>query len=109
LVLAPFSLQTSWLSFWLFLVGAFSGAFYPLGLSILGERIPESGLARANARYLAINCLGSLCGPVITGSVMERFGKPGMFWSLGSYWWSKPVQLNSKNVANPTLAISETQ
>jgi MFS family permease len=81
LVLAPFSLQTSWLSFWLFLVGAFSGAFYPLGLSILGERIPESGLARANARYLAINCLGSLCGPVITGSVMERFGKLGMFWS----------------------------
>jgi len=120
LVLAPFSLQSSWLSFWLFLVGAFSGAFYPLGLSILGERIPESGLARANARYLAINCLGSLCGPVITGSVMERFGKPGMFWSplaavilvlgcwLGSYWWSKPVRLNSENVASPTLAISET-
>src|SRR5262249_32564615 len=64
---------------WLFLAGACSGAFYPLGLALLGEELPAATLARANAWYLAINCCGSLVGPVVTGAVMDRFGKPAMF------------------------------
>jgi MFS family permease len=64
---------------WLFLVGACSGAFYPLGLAILGERIPSAGLPRASAWYLAINCLGSITGPVLTGHAMEWFGRRAMF------------------------------
>src|SRR5579871_571922 len=51
---------SGWLRLWLFLVGACSGAFYPLGLAVLGERLPGPRLARANAWYLAINCCGSL-------------------------------------------------
>jgi MFS family permease len=68
-----------WLMLWLFLVGACSGAFYPLGLAILGEDVPENQLARASAWYLAINCCGSLIGPVVSGMAMDRFGKPAMF------------------------------
>jgi MFS family permease len=64
---------------WLFLVGACSGAFYPLGLGLLGDRLPETALARAGAWYLGINCLGSLSGPVIMGKVMDQFGQPAMF------------------------------
>jgi MFS family permease len=64
---------------WLFLVGACSGAFYPLGLATLGERTPPAGLARANAWYLAINCVGSLIGPACTGHIMDRFGQRAMF------------------------------
>jgi MFS family permease len=74
LSLLPFCGDSPWLAFWLFLVGACSGAFYPLGLAILGERIPNSGLARANAWFLAINCLGSLTGPGVMGEMMDRFG-----------------------------------
>jgi len=63
----------------LFLVGACSGAFYPLGLAVLGERLPSAGLARASAWYLAINCLGSVTGPVVAGAAMDCFGRHALF------------------------------
>jgi MFS family permease len=79
LICAPFCSDAAWLSFWLFVTGACSGAFYPLGLAILGERLPGPGLARANAWYLAINCAGSLIGPAITGFMMDLLGKRAVF------------------------------
>jgi MFS family permease len=69
----------AWLAAWLFVVGACSGAFYPLGLALLGERTPPAGLARANAWYLAINCVGSLTGPVVAGAAMDCFGRGALF------------------------------
>lgn len=70
-----------WLTAWLFVVGACSGAFYPLGLAILGAHLPTSALARANAWYLAINCVGSLIGPAVSGAAMDLFGGEAMFLS----------------------------
>lgn len=76
----PFGTANSvWFRVWLFLVGACSGSFYPLGLAILGARLPESHLARANAWYLAMNCCGSLIGPVASGILMDHWGKPALF------------------------------
>ncbi len=63
----------------LFLLGACCGALYPLGLALLGERVPPAELARANAHYLASNCVGSLCGPTLLGLVIDRFGQPSQF------------------------------
>jgi MFS family permease len=70
---------TAWLALWLFAVGACSGAFYPLGLALLGERLPPARLARANAWFLAINCAGSVTGPAVAGHVMDRFGRGALF------------------------------
>jgi MFS family permease len=63
----------------LFLLGTCCGALYPLGLALLGERVPQAGLARANAYYLASNCAGSLCGPALLGLVIDWFGQPALF------------------------------
>jgi MFS family permease len=63
----------------LFVAGACSSALYPLGLALLGERLPPSGLARAGAWYLAINCIGSVTGPVVAGAAMDRFGNAAVF------------------------------
>jgi MFS family permease len=79
LICLPLSAGSVWLGVWLFLLGACSSAFYPLGLSLLGERVAPSGLARANAWYLALNCLGSLTGPVLMGKAMDAFGKNALF------------------------------
>ena len=79
LICMPLSAGSAWLGVWLFLLGACSSAFYPLGLALLGERITGPGLARANAWYLALNCLGSLMGPVLMGRAMVQFGKPALF------------------------------
>src|SRR5262249_15537838 len=79
LLAVPLSSASAWLAAWLFLLGACSSAFYPLGLALLGERIAPSELARANAWYLALNCLGSLVGPLIMGWAMDLFGKRALF------------------------------
>ncbi len=79
----PFSQGIVPLAAFLFLAGACSGAFYPLGLALIGERTPATGLARANAWYLAINCLGSLVGPVATGLAMDWLGRDAMFLAGG--------------------------
>ncbi|HJT78530.1 MAG TPA: MFS transporter [Gemmataceae bacterium] len=79
LALVPLGVGTFWLMLWLFLVGACSGAFYPLGLAILGQRLPAESVPRANAWYLAINCVGSLIGPTFTGALMDRLGRGAMF------------------------------
>ncbi len=78
LIALPFCSGRIVLSICLFLVGACSGAFYPLGLSLLGEQVRDAALPRASACYLALNCLGSLIGPIVTGMVMDGFGKAAM-------------------------------
>jgi MFS family permease len=81
LLAAPYSEQAVWLPFWLTLVGVFSGALYPLGLSLLGERLQPDNLPRANAWYIGINCFGSMINPLMIGPLMEQFGGNAMFWS----------------------------
>jgi MFS family permease len=79
LACVPFTGQPVLLGGWLFLLGAACGALYPLGLALLGERIPTSGMAKANAWYLASNCAGSLSGPVLIGLAIDAFGLRAQF------------------------------
>jgi MFS family permease len=69
------------LSICLFLAGACSSSFYPLGLAVLGERVPASGFAGASAWFLGINCFGSLMGPAAAGAAMDIWGKQAIFLS----------------------------
>jgi MFS family permease len=69
------------LAIFLLVVAAGSAAFYPLGLALLGERTQTTGLARANAWFLGINCVGSLVGPIVAGSAMDWFGGEALFYS----------------------------
>ncbi len=63
----------------LFCFGACSGAMYPLGLSLLGDRMPAAGLARAYAWYLAIECVGSQAGAAAMGYARDHWGESAMF------------------------------
>jgi MFS family permease len=79
LVVLPFCSGGGILAVWLFLVGASCAALYPLGLALLGERVPATALAHANACYLASNCAGSLSGPVLLGLAIDAFGQRALF------------------------------
>jgi MFS family permease len=81
LMIMPFCGPSAWLVTALLVAGACSTAFYPLGVTLLGERLPPTALARGNARFLAFNCLGSLIGPAVAGAAMDLFGKPALFVS----------------------------
>ena len=81
LLVLPSLRGTAPLAFWLLVVAAGSAAFYPLGLALLGERTGSTALARANAWFLAINCLGSLVGPVVAGTAMDLFGNQAFFYA----------------------------
>jgi MFS-type transporter involved in bile tolerance (Atg22 family) len=68
--------------------------------------VPEGSLARANAWYLASNCAGSLCGPVLMGLAIDLFGRLAQFGMaagaivmivgvslvIGSRWKPSPIK-----------------
>jgi MFS family permease len=68
-----------WLAVWLFLLGGCSGAFYPLGLALLGDHDSEMGVARAYAWYMILECVGSQMGPPLMGLARDWWGEGAMF------------------------------
>jgi MFS family permease len=75
----PFCDSAATLALWMWLVASCAGSFYPLGLAVLSENVPANGMARANACVLAVNCLGSVVGPAVTGGAMDLLGRPALF------------------------------
>jgi MFS family permease len=75
----PFCTGLPVLAGWLFVVGACCAALYPLGLALLGERVPPAAMAHANAWFLACNCAGSLAGPVLVGLAIDLYGLVAQF------------------------------
>ena len=75
----PWLTHSFWLAAALFCFGACSGAMYPLGLSLLGDHMPQAGLARAYAWYLAIECVGSQAGAAAMGIARDYWGESAMF------------------------------
>lgn len=56
------------------LLGAFAGTLYPIGLAILGARVPPARLGGANGLFTVFYGLGSVFGPAITGAIMVFVG-----------------------------------
>jgi MFS family permease len=79
LAVMPFCGASAVLVAALLVAGACSTSFYPLGMTLLGARLPPAALARGNARFLMFNCLGSLVGPAVCGVAMDLFGKRSLF------------------------------
>jgi MFS family permease len=68
-----------WLVFWLFLLGGCCGAFYPLGVALLGDGDSEMGVARAYAWYMILESVGSQMGPPLMGIARDWWGEKAMF------------------------------
>jgi MFS family permease len=79
LLVMPWMADSLALAVLLFSFGACTGAMYPLGLSLLGDRVQESSLARAYSWYLAIECLGSVGGAAVMGVARDAWGETAMF------------------------------
>lgn len=76
---APLTTSLAWMGVWLFAFGAFAGAMYPLGLSLLGEWTAAEHLPRAYAVYLALECIGSQGGTAAMGWAWDAWGQGSIF------------------------------
>jgi MFS family permease len=75
----PWCRSPASVGFWLCSLGAATGALYPLGMSLLGDRVPPGLLVRAYSTYLALDCIGSQVGAAAMGEARERWGESAMF------------------------------
>jgi len=64
---------------WLCALGASTGALYPLGMSLLGDRVAPGALVRAYSWYLALDCIGSQAGAAVMGKARDLWGENAMF------------------------------
>ncbi len=79
LVFIPMCTTNIGVGFWLFVLGASTGGLYPLGLSLLGDRVPPAVLVRAYAWYLALDCIGSVMGDLAMGQACQLWGDAALF------------------------------
>ena len=63
--------------------GGIVGAFYPVGLGLLGARFAGADLAGANAAFIMTYALGMLLGPPIVGAGLD-LAPSGFFWVIAA-------------------------
>jgi MFS family permease len=63
-------------------MGLAAGAIYPVGLSIIGDRLGKAQLGAGNSLYTTAYSLGSIAGPISVGMVMDSYGARVMFAPL---------------------------
>lgn len=62
----------------LFVWGGTVVGLYTVSLAMLGDRFAGGELARANAVFVMLYCLGSIVGPPLTGGAMDLLGEGGL-------------------------------
>lgn len=62
----------------IFLYGGIAGAFYTLGLAIMGERLPAGLLAVGNSAFIFAYGAGQLVGPPVSGAAMDAMDPGGL-------------------------------
>lgn len=69
--LAPLHSNLYYLMVIAIIIGAFGGALYPVGLSMIADKINPAKLGSANATFTSIYGVGSIIGPLISALLME--------------------------------------
>jgi MFS family permease len=63
-------------------MGLASGAIYPIGLAMIGDRTPVYQLGAANSLFTTAYSAGSILGPFSVGVLMDAYGPPVLFAPL---------------------------
>jgi len=58
--------------------GAALGAFYTLGMVLIGARFRGADLAAVNVVFIMVWGIGSTAGPALTGAAFDAIGPPGL-------------------------------
>ncbi|MHC2103369.1 MFS transporter [Methylobacterium sp.] len=66
----------------LFAWGGIAGTLYTVGLTTLGDRVPASDLAGANAAFVVLYNVGLMLGPPLIGGGLDLVPPHGFAWAL---------------------------
>nr|WP_253937709.1 MFS transporter [Dickeya dadantii] len=79
----PFSYGTGWVWANVFLLGAVAGSIYTLALVRAGKQFSVVNLVAINALFGVLWGVGSFSGPLVSGSLMQWYGRDGLIAVLG--------------------------
>lgn len=68
----------------IFLYGGVAGAFYTLGLAMMGERLPVGMLAIGNSAFIFSYGAGQLVGPPVSGAAMDAIDPGGLMLAFSA-------------------------
>jgi len=66
------------------LLGGFMSTLYPVCVAHAYDLMPADRAVPVSSRLILLSGLGSVCGPIIGVSLMERFGIDGVLYLLGA-------------------------
>ena len=66
------------------LLGGFMSTFYPVCVADALDRMPADRIVAVSSRLILVSGLGSVLGPIIGMSVMERFDLDGVFYLMAA-------------------------
>jgi MFS family permease len=76
------SATAGWIAITTGVMGLASGAIYPLGLSMIGDRTPVQQLGAANSLFTCAYSAGSILGPFSAGVLIDAYGPRVLFAPL---------------------------
>lgn len=67
-----------------FILAGSMGGIYTASLGLIGDKFRGDELAKANAAFAMMGCLGCIIGTCATGFLMDQFSSKGLVYSLSS-------------------------
>jgi MFS family permease len=76
------SASAGWVAITTAVMGLASGAIYPVGLSMIGDRTPPQQLGAANSLFTCAYSTGSILGPFSAGVLIDVYSPSVIFAPL---------------------------
>ncbi|MCJ2092579.1 MFS transporter [Methylobacterium sp. J-072] len=85
----------------LFLWGGIAGTLYTVGLTTLGDRVPATDLAGANAAFVVLYNVGLMLGPPLIGGGLDLVPPHGFAWALLTLFMAFSLSLATMERSSP--------
>ena len=91
-----------------FLIGGMSNPLYSLLIAHTNDFLDYEDMVAASSGLLFINGLGAICGPLIVGWVMDRFGPSGFFLVIGTLMGGLTIYALYRMTQRASVAVEDT-
>ncbi|WP_096785612.1 MFS transporter [Rhodobacter sp. CZR27] len=90
------------------LLGGITNPVYSLLIAYTNDFLGKEDMAAASAGMLFMNGLGAICGPLVTGWIMERAGPGGFFVFIGLLYGGLALYAGWRMTQRAAPAVADT-